>query len=97
MTTQKEAEPKVFIERAERLTKEGIFAMNLNEQEYFIFCEGKKQGIKEGKAQALSEFKEKLKERLSKTDEFLNADGNPRYEDWIIEIIEKTAQEMTGK
>jgi hypothetical protein len=38
---------KVKIERAEHLTKEGIFAMSLSDKEYFIFCEGKKQGKQE--------------------------------------------------
>lgn len=37
----------VFIERAEPLTKEGIFAMGLNDREYFIFNEGRKQGRKQ--------------------------------------------------
>ena len=60
---KKEIEKKkgVFIERAEPLTKEGIFAMGLNDREYFIFCEGKKQALSTQKQETLNLLDDEIK------------------------------------
>jgi len=62
----------------------------LSEQQDYQFKEGFILGKQEAKAQAISEFKEKLKEKFTEANNIL-------YPAWKAkEIIEKTAQEMTG-
>ena len=53
---------KVTIERAELLTKEGIYGICLDDKGYNIFCEGKKQG----KTSAINEEIEFLKLQLER-------------------------------
>ena len=53
----------------------------------------KLEGIKEGKAQAISEFKKKLKEELYRKLEIKKRIVIPKD---IDRIIDKTAQEITG-
>ena len=48
-------------------------------------CKAELKGIKETKAQAISEFKEKLKEECDKNDGYVD-----------IDFVDKTAQEITG-
>jgi len=52
-------------------------------------------GVQQGKAQAISEFKEKLKVELLKNKFITNQGSSVIAEYNVIEIIDKTAQEIT--
>ena len=52
------------------------------------------KGIKEGRTQAISEFKEKLKERVRTQQTFDTKDGRLVSMYDTLEIIEKTSQEI---
>jgi len=67
-------------------TGERIIRLTIGSMKVPLF-KAELKGIKEGKAQAISEFKEKLKERIEK--------DFPFSANKMSKIIEKTAQELT--